>query len=325
MPLKLISPKEGRSKVFRVRGTYLGVYLDRTTETAEKALARKLLKAWEHQIEHGEISGKQELTFAAAALSYLRAGGENRFLGKITRYFGEKFEAREITQAILDEAAIKLYPTGTASTRNRQLYAPISAVLRHAGVKMDIKRPKGSAGNARRIWLKPEQFEQLYSVADQEDPEFGILTILLCYTGLRLSEALRLKCEDISLTESIAFCGRTKNGDPRAAYLPPRLIMALANHPRGLDRRTRLFRWSKCGELYLLAERIYSRAGVDHGGAPFHVLRHTYGTMMTRIGADLVATGAWKSVTAARIYQHFDLFEEAKKADLLPGAKEVKK
>jgi hypothetical protein len=41
---------------------------------------------------------------------------------------------------------------------------------------------------------------------------------------------------------------------------------------------------------------------------------------MTRVGADLVGAGVWKSATAARVYQHFVVSEEAKKADALPGA-----
>lgn len=162
-------------------------------------------------------------------------------------------------------------------------------------------------------------------VARKEDLEFSCLITLLFFTGLRLSEGLRLRCTDIDLADEQAFCRDTKNGDPRAVYLPPRVVVAIANHPRGLDRHGKLFRWSKCGELYLLAERIYARAGIEHGGAPFHILRHTYGALMTRIGADLIGTGAWKSPTAARRYQHFTFSEEARKAAALPGSKRAPK
>ena len=111
------------------------------------------------------------------------------------------------------------------------------------------------------------------------------------------------------------------NGDPREVYLQARVIAALANHPRGLDRDERLFRWCKSGGLYLLGAKVYAAAGVDHGGAPFHILRHSYGAWMTRIGADLVGLGAWKSASGARVYQHFSFNEEAEKADELPGSR----
>ena len=54
----------------------------------------------------------------------------------------------------------------------------------------------------------------------------------------------------------------------------------------------------------------------------FHIFRHTYGSWMRRYGgldtSGLVATGAWKSREAARIYEHVETSEEARKADLLP-------
>jgi integrase len=319
MPIKLVPPTTGRNKVYRVRGTYLGRYVDRSTQTSEIAKAKRFLKAIEAKIERGEFSSREELTFAASALSYMQAGGDKRFLAPIIAHFGNT-PAKHIDQAEIDAAAAKLHP-GNPATRNRQVYTPISAVLRHAGITLAISRPKGAQGTPRSIWLRPEAFEALARTALADDVEFGILIVLLCYTGLRLSEALRLRCEDIDLANAEAICSHTKNGQPRLAYLPPRVIAALANHPLGLDRKgRRVFRWSKSGELYLLAERIYGLAGIDHGGAPFHVLRHTYGAWMTRAKADLISTGAWRSAAAARVYQHHELSEEARKADLLPGA-----
>lgn len=321
MPLKLIPPTPRRNKVYRIRGTYRKVYVDETTETAIKAKAEALRKDWEARIERGEFSREPELTFAAAASSYLDAGGQTNFIKPITNYFGPKKIASKITQAVVDAAAVALYPAATPATRNRQVYTPISAILRHAGIKLDLRRPKGAQGVPRRVWLRPEQFEALVAAATSEDAEFGALIILLCYTGLRLSEALRIECGGVNVEAAEALCEQTKNGDPRMVYLPDRVIAALTNHPRGLDRKERLFRWSKSAEIYLLAERIYAKAGVDHGDAPFHILRHTFGAWMTRVGADLVATGAWRSDTAARGYQHFDLTEESRKAGQLPGAK----
>lgn len=321
MPLKLIPPTPGRNKVYRVRGTYRKVYVDETAETTVKAKAEAYRKDWEARIERGEFSREPELTFAAAASSYIAAGGQTNFIKPITNYLGLNRIASKITQAVVDAAAVALYPKATPATRNRQVYTPVSAILRHAGIKLDLRRPKGAQGVPRRSWLRPEQFEALATAAMAEDGEFGALIVLLCYTGLRLSEALRIECAGVDLNAGEALCDQTKNGDPRTVYLPDRVIAALKNHPRGVDRKDRLFRWSKSAEIYLLAERVYAKAGVDHGDAPFHILRHTFGAWMTRVGADLVATGAWRSDTAARGYQHFDLTEESRKAAQLPGAK----
>lgn len=322
MPLSLVAPKPGRTPNYRIRGTYLGIRVDRSAETGEKAKANKLLAAIIAAIERGAFAQKPAMTLAAAVTSYVQAGGEGRFLEPILRFFGEGAAAGEIGQAEADAAAVAIYPRAQPGTRNRQFYTPLCAVLRHAGVNAGIRRPRGAGGQPRTVWLRPAEFERLVEAAACEDLEFAALLTLLVFTGLRLGEALGLRCKDIDLDERQAFCGKTKTGAPRAVYLPPRVITALANHPRGLGRAdARLFRWTKSGELYLLGERFYGAAGVGHGGAPFHVLRHTYGAMMTRAGADLVATGAWKSASAARVYQHFSFSEEARKADTLPGAR----
>ena len=39
-----------------------------------------------------------------------------------------------ISQALIDSTAVALYPTGSAQTRNRQVYTPISSVLKHANL-----------------------------------------------------------------------------------------------------------------------------------------------------------------------------------------------
>jgi hypothetical protein len=52
------------------------------------------------------------------------------------------------------------------------------------------------------------------------------------------------------------------------------------------------------------------------------VFRHTYGAWQRRYGkldtSGLVATGAWKSRQAAAVYEHADVTESAKRADLFP-------
>lgn len=326
MSLTLVPPNVARRRpYYRVRGTYLGVRVDRSTETSDKTKARQFLKGLETAIERGAFSERPQLTLAAAITSYVQAGGENRFLAPILKHFGKGALAADIDQASADAAAAAIYPTRAMSTRNRQFYTPLLAVLHHAKLTPDITRPRGASGTARTVFLNANEIERVLAEAMREDAEFGALLTVLCYTGLRLSEGLRIRCEDVRLDEQVMICGTTKNGLPRGVYIPPRVVTALANHPRGLDRAGKVFRWSKGSALYLLAERVYFRAGVDHGGAPFHVHRHTYGAHMTRGGADLVATGAWKSATAARVYQHFDVTDEARKADAMPGSGALKR
>lgn len=258
--------------------------------------------------------------FAEAATSYMQSGKEARFLAPVIKHFGFT-AAEDIDQSTLDAAAAEIYPDAAPATRNRQVYTPVLAVLKHVGIERRFRRPKGALGEARTLFLSPDQIERIAAAAHAIDPEFAIFAAFLCYTGLRLSEALRATCDGVDLSAATAVVGKTKNGLPRAVHLPPRLVADLAAHPRGLDRSgERLFKWAKSGALYSLSRRVFKAAGVDHGGAPHHIFRHTYGALMTRAGADLVATGAWKSPAAARGYSHFATSEEARKADRLPGA-----
>ncbi len=72
----------------------------------------------------------------------------------------------------------------------------------------------------------------------------------------------------------------------------------------------------------MLIERAYADAGLDHGGQPFHILRHTYGSWMRRYAdldeRGLTDTGVWRDPKPARRYTHTIVSESAMKADLLP-------
>lgn len=326
MPLKLIPPVEGRWKNYRVRGTHRKVYVDRTTGTAEKRLAKRYLDKIEREIERGEFSAAAPLTFAAAVLAYLNAGGEDRFLKPIVDHFGPGKAIAEIDQAAIDACAVALKPAATPATRNRQVYTPIVAVLRHAGVERVVRRPKGAQGARRLRWLWPEEAARLIEAAGKVDREFGLFLTVLLYTGMRLSDALGLRCSSVRLSESFAFLPTTKNEEPRPVHLPPPAVAALASLPRGLARAdATVFRFRKNGHLYNLMKATKKRAGADLSWVTFHSLCHTWATWMRRYGGldttGLVATGRWKDRKSAAIYEHAVVSEEARKADSLPALK----
>jgi len=159
MSLKLKPPRPGKTPNWSIRGTYLGVRVDESTRTPNEALAKQILAARRREIERGAVAppvakdSPAGPTFVEAAVAYIESGGDGKYLGKwdedahqwtggvLTR-LGDKLLA-EITQQEIDKAAVALYPTGSAATRNRHVYTPVSAVLKHAGADFKIKRPKG--------------------------------------------------------------------------------------------------------------------------------------------------------------------------------------
>src|SRR5579872_4612990 len=139
MPLKLIPPRPGNPN-WQIRGSYLHVKrLYRSAGTPEKRIAEQALRKLKRDIESGAFAAEAGPTFASAAMSYLRAGGEARFIGPLNEYF-QMTPIDKIDQAAIDLAAATLYPNSDPATRNRQVYTPVSAILKHAGREKALKR-----------------------------------------------------------------------------------------------------------------------------------------------------------------------------------------
>lgn len=315
MPLKLVEPKAGRTPNWTIRGTYLGVRVNRATATPRKSVAQAMLVRIREEIERGAFAASGGPTFASAAISYLDAGGDDRFLAKLNRHFGDT-PLEKINQAAIDRAAVKLYPNSPATTRNRQVYTPMSAILKRAGIEVKIKRPKGWRGKARLHWLRPEQAIPLLKAAGSVDARFGALCTFLTYCGVRLSEALNLTPKNLDLSRSYAFIADSKNGEPQAVYLPPVVVAALAG--LNLEGKT-VFSLVKSGRLYSMLKEAEKLSGVSiPDGIAFHIFRHTYGAWMKREGVDLIHTGRWKDEASTRVYEHVDFGTEAMRAKNLP-------
>jgi integrase len=324
MPLYLRPPRAGKSPNYEIRGSYLGVRCEESTGTSRREIAEQILRKRRADIERGSVARPGEPTFADAAINYMTAGGERRFLAPLIEHFGTT-ALSAIDQAAIDKAAAALYPRGDATTRNRQVYTPVSAVLKRANIERKIKRPIGWRSKKTVSWLEPEQAFALFAAADAR-PEFGLFLRLLCYTGMRLGEALAVKVGEVDIGRSVIYLPKTKNGDARTVHLPPDLVAALANHPRGLNRTSdeKLVRYHVSGRLRTWLADAMATAGLRfprrQGG--FHLFRHTWATWMRRYGgldtAGLVETGAWRDRSSAARYEHLNTTEEARNADLLP-------
>jgi integrase len=346
MPLKLKPPRPGKSPNWTIRGTYLGSCVDESTGTPSETIAKQILAARKREIERGRTAKPVDKeppagpTFVEAAVSYMETGGDGQYLGSwndqtekweggLIPHFGDKL-IDDIDQQEIDRAAVALYPTASAATRNRHVYTPISAVLKHAGRDFKIKRPKGWRGKARVDWLQPDQAFRMLAKAEAIDCEFGALLTFLLYTGCRLNEALGLTCDRLIIGEAFAYLPQTKNDDPRGVHLPPVVVASMANHPRGLDRgKQKVFRFRKCGRLYTLMGKVKEATGPDVSFATFHTFCHTWATWMRRYGGldtrGLVGTGRWRDQKSASRYEHVVASEESKRADLLPTPQQRQK
>jgi integrase len=341
MPLKVHPPRAGKTPNYSIRGTYLGIAVDRSAGTPKKAIAEQQRKKLEGQIERGDYPPKPKQpdapTFLSAAVAYMKAGRSRRYVGKLIEHFKET-PLPEIDQDAIDKAAVEIYPNVSPATRNVAVYTPVGAILHHAGVEITVKRPKGHKGKVVTRFLLPPDAFAIIDAATVIDEELGRLLTFLLYTGCRIGEALALKWENISSREHWeAFIETSKNDDPRTVRLTPDAIAALGPvKPAG-----RVFRFHQGGHrnfLFLNAkvtacclppvqrpkrrERMvippYRLSWVT-----FHTFCHTWATWMRRFGgADLqglVATGRWRDARSAARYAHVVSHEEWDRVDLLPS------
>lgn len=317
MPLKLVPPRKGKSPNFTIRGSYLGIPVDKSSGTHKRSVARTILATLESAIERGEYPPKQvaagdrERTFLTAAVAYLEAGRRARYVARLIKHFGTT-PLEQIDQATIDDAAISLHPHAAPSTRNAAVYTPVSAILRHAGVDLKLRRPKGAKGRVVTDWLRQEDATGIIQAADTFDAEFGLLLRFLLYTGLRLGEALAVRWSDVNLQSGTVWVRRKKGGIASDIRMRADLCGRFAEHgPQEPHRR--VFRFHQGGEL----KHKLTRAKLAYLGLPcptrrptgwrplanrlawanFHTFRHTFATWMRRAGTDvqgLVATGNWR-------------------------------
>jgi hypothetical protein len=225
MPLKVIPPRPGKTPNYSIRGTYLGVAVDRSAGTPRRSVADRQLKKLEAAIERGEYPEKpkqQSATFLSAAVAYMKAGRSRRYIGKLINYFGET-ELSSIDQDAIDTAAVAIYPNVSPSTRNVAVYTPVGAILHYARVEIVVRRPKGHKGNVKTLFLLPPDAFAIIKAANSIDEEMGRLLTFLLYTGCRIGEALALKWEQVALDDRFAYIETSKNDDPRTVKLTQEL------------------------------------------------------------------------------------------------------
>lgn len=313
MSLKLVPPRGGRSPNITIRGTYLGVRVNRSAGTGDRRLAQQIRRKIQDDIESGELSSRAGPTFDAAALAYMKAGGERRYMAKLLTYFRARPLDR-IDQAAVDAAAAELYPTAGPATRNRQVYTPIAAVLRHAdpGHALRLRRPKQPRGRVR--WIEPAAAHKLIAAAS---PKLRPLVVFLLGTGCRIGEAISLEWDKVSLDRSFGWIGKTKNGEPRGVHLPEAVTTALANIE---GREGLVFGYRDRWSVYDDWEPACAAIGLSDFTP--HDCRHTWATWMRQYGGmdlrGLLATGAWRDIHSVLRYQHVTAGEASKAADKLP-------
>lgn len=136
-------------------------------------------------------------TLACAAQTYLSFGGESRFLKPLLERFGG-VRLTEISQFWAESAVRRLYPTVSPSTRNREFWTPLIAMLNAAQKnrlcsEIKLTRPKIGAAASLQFFHPAEA----QKIIDHSAPHLARqLRFMLC-TGARPGELFNLRWDAV--------------------------------------------------------------------------------------------------------------------------------
>ena len=134
------------------------------------------------------------------------------------------------------------------------------------------------------------------------------LILALGYTGMRKSELLNLRVDDIDFGRRLIFIKQGKNMKDRTIPMAERLVVHLHKFCDGKQRQDRVFEHLNAGSVYRIVTSVARACGLENLHP--HSLRHYFATRLIESGVDLV--------TAAQLLGHSDLNTTAQYRDVIP-------
>lgn len=324
MPLKAHRRPSG---IYRIRGTHHGVEVDRSAHTRKKAQADQIAEAWEREIFDRVILGKRPSeTFAGLAVDYMKAG---RTLGPrdedILLALGDK-PAWDVTPADCDMIAAKIYPTAAPSTINRNIIAPVSAMMNWAAAadRAPLRKwPRRRERQTMTDWRRPAEIGKILGALSS--PEARALAALYVGGGLRASEGVFVDGREFSPDLSrVTVLGTVRPDDEaanlkgykgtkgfrtRTVMLPPAaqrfLRPVISLKPGRALANSHGEPWADRHALTSTLKRACERADVPT--LTPHALRHSWATWDYAVHKDILALqqrGGWTSSDLVERYTH---------------------
>lgn len=313
-----------RNKIYYATGTIAGQRIRQSLETSDKARAEELCALYEAKLWKRHSYGEAAVrTFEEAALSYMEAGGENRYLPPVLKHFKGR-ALTTITPGDIIAMAVGLYPNASGATRNRQAITPARAVINHA---------------ADRAWCPPLRVRQFATIKpkrtargrdwhdafmEQADSDglyhLSAALLFMVQTGARVSEAAALLPDHLDLSNRTALLAKTKTGTWEPRHLTTELVARIANLDLTHDRP--VFGYASRYGIYRRMKAVCRRAGLEWS-PPHEAGRHSFASQALEAGASVrqvMDAGGFKSARLfLETYAH-SLGEGSEVAALFDGA-----
>lgn len=285
-----------RGKIWHYRGTIAHRRLRGSTHTPDKETAERIVAQREATEWKAELYGPEAvLTFSQAVSLYLDAQKSDRFLFKLVSYWKDTL-VRSINSGKVRQAAVALYPNGSAATRNRHVIVPMQAVINHAA-DMDLCRHlKVKRFPVETKKKEPATWEWVQAFMAHASPHLAALCCFMFLTGARISEALNVRWKDLDLSNGKALIRQSKVRAERKAHMPAVLVEAVANIRSNREPSSKVFKYSSLNSARSPWRGAVQRAGIKP--LTYHACRHGFATSMLHKGVDPITVaklGGWKS------------------------------
>lgn len=289
-----------REGVWYAVGTISGERVRKSLGTRDEARAQELCALYEARLWKRHSYGEEAVrTFEEAAESYLRQGGEGRFLPRILRHFKGRALGR-IKPGDVRDMAVTLYPVGANSTRNRQAVTPAVSVINHGadrGWCAPIKVKAFDVPKSRKhVPVDREWLDAFIAEADKSKlPHLSAIVLFMHQTGARVAEAVNLTGEQVDLQRRIAVLAKTKTEEDSVRSLTAELVGRIAALNPGASERVFSYTDPKAvnRRMKAVAKRAKIAIRTTHSAG-----RHSFGTNAMNAGAkvkDAMEAGGWKS------------------------------
>jgi integrase len=291
--LKLIPPGRRKDNRFYIaRGTIDGQPVEFSTRETDKgraeAAAARLLPTFLNRRVTAEPQEVKTFRQAAEAYTAWRTPGwdEIRRINRLIADLGDR-DIRTMTSSDLIGAAGRICPDHKASSRNRLVITPASAILHYAAEQgwcpwVRCRRFKEAKPETRAI--RADAARKLVRSAKGIERAF---LIFLFGQGMRVSDAIAVSWERINLRDGLIQVKIAKTDQWRWKAMDPDARAALASLPLPKGERKRsgpVFPWKNRWAVYRALA-----AAVEASGIAFtpHMARHSLGTWLAAAGVSL--------------------------------------
>ncbi len=194
-------------------------------------------------------------------------------------------------------------------------------------ITLKISSLQGKSGQKLPSFLNQKELEQFLRAIDESQlgekvaARNKLIIKLIVYTGIRVSEALNLRCKDILPAKDCYLISiRGKGNKPRVVMIRQSHIQNLLNtwltQRLGFSPMHDLLFCNAKGKaltqsyIYKNVENILTQAGIRKEKNGAHMLRHSFATLLYQQKHDLVMVQealGHSDLNTSRIYTHFDM------------------